>query len=63
MKRIDFDLFEQLTRKGLAPHCPNCGGNIVANGWTRHMHCENGPADDCLETSSTDIVLCEGDAS
>ena len=37
MSRINFIM----TRKPCIDTCPNCGGNMVGDGWTTVRRCEN----------------------
>ncbi len=38
-------------------NCPNCGGEIIGDGYTSNMKCENAEDVDFLEPDA-EIVLC-----
>lgn len=41
-------------------HCPNCGGALVGDGHTSHMHCENSDPDLSMECDAP-VTYCDSE--
>ena len=52
---------DHITRTGSTYHyhsCPNCGGDLLGDGYTKVIHCENAHGDALLVAPDSNIVFC-----